>query len=679
MSENTVLIVFLRKLQYLCCPDNRLHMGKKNKRLHKNAGSTVASMPGKEKTAAGSPGGWMSMTNWLVLLVMLLPLLFSRQTLDPTISTRYIFLAAFSGLFVLFFYVWRKKTTAIASTKIKIVFALGIAFGAWSITSMVNAVNIAEAIYPVSRYFLQLILLFIIMNTVMNEEGQVLKICKVIMLLSIVHSIIGIMQYYEMGFENIPGNFIPYGLMANRNLFGSAQMLVIPFSIYTIYKASRGWKITSIVALLSIIISLVLSQTRSAWLGGLFILFGSLLLVLFFSKANRKKWLMGSAIALVAIAAVVTLLISSDQEGALSSSIKERALTIAPGTLKDSSSSSVAANIDERIKIWKSTMALVKDHPVMGVGPGNWKISVPAYVTPDMAWAGGYYVPDEPHNVYLFIAAESGLPGAILYFSGWALMAIIAFAVIRRTQSRDKKILVILMLTGLGAFATDSMFSFPTQRIEHSLYMLLMCGIILGSYATLPPAGNSKTLVIKKRVWITATLIIFLNLFIGSKKYNLELHANKTKGYEKAKMYPEMLDEAKKGTSSFVTLDPGGSPLEMFSGVANKNLKNYEAALKDMKKASRLAPNNAKVYNNMGTIYTDMKDYNNAIKAYQRALKFAPKFEATYKNLAVNYYQIGNYSACLEAISHIKTDNDGYFNFLLNDAKAKLATMPQQK
>ena len=422
--------------------------------------------------------------------------------------------------------------------------------------------------------------------------------------------------------------------------------------------------------------ALVLSQTRSAWLGGLFILLGSLSFVLFFSKANAKKWLWGSALTIVIIAGVVTLLMATDTKGTLSASIKERALTIAPGSVKDSSSN-VSSNIEERIKIWKSTIALIKDHPVMGVGPGNWRLSIPAYGTPDMAWAGGYYIPDEPHNVYLFIAAESGLPGAFLYFAAWVFMAIIAFTVISRSISQDKKILVILMLTGLGAFAIDSMFSFPTQRLEHSLYMLLMSGIILGSYATLPKTATGKTWVFNKKIWFAAIVIVLINLFIGSKKYNLEWRANWVKAYEKAKMYPEMIEAVKKGTSSVVTLDPGGSPLEMFSAIAYKNLNNYELALIEMKKASRLAPNNAKVYNNMGTIYTDMKDYNNAIIAYQQALKFAPNFEATYKNLAVNYYQVGNYSACIEAISHIKTDTDGYFTSLLNNAKARLAAMPQ--
>jgi tetratricopeptide (TPR) repeat protein len=235
------------------------------------------------------------------------------------------------------------------------------------------------------------------------------------------------------------------------------------------------------------------------------------------------------------------------------------------------------------------------------------------------------------------------------------------------------------MLVGLGAFAIDSMFSFPTKRIEHSLYMLLMCGIILGNYATLQSATNGKPWLINKKLWIVAILLILFNLVIGYKKYNLEWQANKTKGYEKANMYPEMLKEAKMGINSLVTLDPGGSPLEMYSGVANKELKNYPAALNELKKASRLAPCNAKVYINLGTVYTDMKDYDNAIIAYKQALKFAPKFEIAYKNLAVNYYNVGNYTACIEAIGHIDTNKDSYFISLLNDAKARLAATPQQK
>jgi O-antigen ligase len=553
------------------------------------------------------------------------------------------------------------------------VFGLGLAFGAWSILCLFNATNSAESIYPVGRFFLQLILLFIIMDTVMKEEQQVLRLCKAIMLFSMVQSLAGIGQYYEFGFENIPGNFIPYGLMANRNLFGSAQMLVIPFLVYTLYKGSKGWRIISILSLAGIVISLLLSQTRSAWLGSFFILVCSLLLVIFFAKASLKNWLLGTGAAVVAMAGLVLLIIQTDPNGTLSASIKERTLNISPVEVADSSTSSAAGNVNERFKIWKSTLSLIKDHPLTGVGPGNWKIAIPVYGRADMAWAGGFFIPDEPHNVYLFVTAETGLPGAILYFAGWILIALMGITVIRRSASADKKILVILMLGGLGAFAIDSMFSFPTQRIEHSLYMMLMGGIVLGSYATEAAAtAASKPWVIKRPAWIAAALILVFNLFIGRQKYNLEVHANMAHGYNKAKKYPEVLEEVKQGTHSLVTLDPNGTPLEMYSGIAYKNLKNYPEALKAMNRARRLAPHNAKVYNNLGAIYTDLKDYTHAVETYQKALKLTPKFEAVYKNLAVNYFQLGNYAACVETFNHFDPKGDEYFTALLQEAKTKL-------
>jgi tetratricopeptide (TPR) repeat protein len=203
--------------------------------------------------------------------------------------------------------------------------------------------------------------------------------------------------------------------------------------------------------------------------------------------------------------------------------------------------------------------------------------------------------------------------------------------------------------------------------------MLLMSGVILGSYATLPATVTGKPWNLKRPVWIVSALVIVFNLVTGSQKYNLEVHTNLANGYNKAKNYPQVLEEVKQGTGGLATLDPNGTPLEMYSGIAYKNLKNFPEALKDMNRARRLAPHNAKVFNNLAAIYTDLKDFNRAIENYKEALKLAPKFEIVYKNLAVNYFQLGNDSACIEACSHFNTKGDDYFTSLLNEAKAKLA------
>lgn len=642
---------------------------KQTKKEKKSARQHVTASPEKI-TRASNSSAWSSMTNWLILLVLVLPMLFSRATIDPVIAPRYIFLSVFVLVFVLFFYLLRKKAVTISyAPLIKWVFGLGLAFGLWSLFTLSFAINIAEGYYQIARHFLNLTLFFAVMVTISNEESKAGKLCKTFIILSIIQSIVGIWQFYELGFTDIPGaNANPYGLMSNRNLFGSAQMLMLPFVIFSLYKSGKKWKYAGVFALVALIISLVISQTRSAWIGSLAILFVSIILVSIFSPVNRKKWLIGSLSGLIAVVLIVWLLFAADEEGALSESVKERTGI----TSAAEKNSQPGANADERLKIWTRSVAMIKDHPFTGVGPGNWRIAIPPYGGSELVWAAGNFIPDRPHNVYLHVLSETGIPGAILYFGMWVTLAIIAFKVLVKTKSEDQRILVILMLAGLAGFACDSFFSFPTERIEHSLYMILMAGIILGCYSSLSAPEQKTSQPVNKKLVLLFIAIAAFNLFLGLKKQSFETHMNLAKAYEKMDRNQEILSEVKAGKSPWVTIDPDSKPLEMYSGFAYQGLKDYPRALEQMNIAKRYNPNSAMVYNNIATIYTDMKKYDSAVSNLQHALKIAPRFELVYKNLAMNYFLLKDYARCIETIGKMNIEGDQFFTGMLNDAKRLL-------
>jgi tetratricopeptide (TPR) repeat protein len=290
-----------------------------------------------------------------------------------------------------------------------------------------------------------------------------------------------------------------------------------------------------------------------------------------------------------------------------------------------------------------------------------------------MAWAGGNYIPDRVHNEYLQTAAETGIPGAILFFGMWLLIAFIGISVIIKTKEDDRRILVILMLSGLAAFATDSMFSFPTERIEHSLYIILMAGIILGSYLK-QNSGESEKQRSLSKLWIGSFLLIAaVNLFMGTKKMSFEKHMYTVKSLEKANRYNEMITEAANGQNIFVTIDPNGYPLESKTGTAYKELKNYDKAIIAFNKALKLNPNSPMIYNNLGTIYTEMNQFEKAIVFYEKALTLAPEFDIVLKNLAVNYFNTANYSACINALNKVDVAGDIYLIDLMNEAKRRQA------
>jgi len=644
------------------------------KKHHKSAGNNSEAVQPEQKTqkTIASPGGLKSITNWMILLVIFIPVMFSEKTMDPNITIRYIFMCVVLMCMVFYFFFIRKMPFQLPQSILtKTVFALGIAFAAWSIVSMFSAINYREGYYEASRHLLNLILLFFVMTAVSKEESQIIKLCKVLVIVSLFQSFVGILQFYDIAFTELPGaNAKPFGLMSNRNLFGSAQAFMLPFVIYTFYKAGKFWKFISAAAVILIAVSLLLSQTRSAWLAAAAMLIVPLVLVLIFSPVNRKKWFIGSLAAMLCIAGIVSIVLATDNEGTLKQSVKERSQSFANPTAKTTES---VENAQERFKIWNKTISLIKDKPVTGAGPGNWKINIPAYGTDGLVWAYGKFAPDRPHNVYLLVASETGIPGAILYFGMWVVIALIAFKVIYKPQSEDQRVLNILMLAGLAAFACDCMFSFPTERIEHTLYIMLMAGIILGSYKNKTEAENPGKKSVNKILPVLIVAILAFNLFIGYKKYNYEVQLNLAKAYENNSNFAQMLSEAEKGKSDFITMGPEtGIIMQLKTSIALKELKEYDKALKEINIAKSYNPYSANIWSTLGTIYTDLKQYDKAIPCYENALQLTPYYEIVLKNLSVNYFMANNYEDCIKTLNKLDIKGDEYLTGLLNEATRRM-------
>jgi O-antigen ligase len=114
--------------------------------------------------------------------------------------------------------------------------------------------------------------------------------------------------------------------------------------------------------------------------------------------------------------------------------------------------------------MWKKTMLMVKDHPLTGVGTGNWRIVINSYGLGGTIMGKGMYGPDRTHNTYLQIASETGIPGILLYVGMWVLIAIAGFKLVRTTKDDNKKIITILMLSGISALAVDRYSALPLKE-----------------------------------------------------------------------------------------------------------------------------------------------------------------------------------------------------------------------
>ncbi len=69
------------------------------------------------------------------------------------------------------------------------------------------------------------------------------------------------------------------------------------------------------------------------------------------------------------------------------------------------------SSLASRIMIWKSSILMIKEHPIAGIGPGNFQktyLGYQKYFPPYLEWA----VP-QPHNLFFAVYLQSGIAGVV--------------------------------------------------------------------------------------------------------------------------------------------------------------------------------------------------------------------------------------------------------------------------
>ena len=196
-------------------------MSKKNregsKRQQRQGATPVITKEQERVKSVKNEASQKPMLNMLLLLTAILPFMFSWELMDGNLTVRYGLLGGFALLFILYFYGFRKKLVVGGWPLLaRIVFILGIVYGIWNMISLFTATNQQQAYYGISRHFLNITLLFIVSQVAANADDYLIRLCKLLSVAAIIHSFIGVCQFYDIAFNDLPGNFKPYGLMGNR-------------------------------------------------------------------------------------------------------------------------------------------------------------------------------------------------------------------------------------------------------------------------------------------------------------------------------------------------------------------------------------------------------------------------------------------------------------------------------
>ncbi len=123
----------------------------------------------------------------------------------------------------------------------------------------------------------------------------------------------------------------------------------------------------------------------------------------------------------------------------------------------------------ERLAHWEAALGMVRDHPLLGVGIGNYVPVYPAYAVPGWADPLGH-----AHNYYLHIAAEAGLLGLAAYL----VFGLAAFGHSWRSVGALSGIWQAVALGILGVLAAFAVHSLFDNLYVHGMNMHL--AMVLG-------------------------------------------------------------------------------------------------------------------------------------------------------------------------------------------------------
>lgn len=142
--------------------------------------------------------------------------------------------------------------------------------------------------------------------------------------------------------------------------------------------------------------------------------------------------------------------------------------------------SSVFVKIDTssemRLAIWESTIAMIEEHPVLGIGWGAYWMVYHSY---DFYIQNPSVLIVHAHNVYLNYAAEIGIVGALAYFAFLFGTIYFSLRIYRygKTNFRKKLCLGIglaIISVAIGGMTDDVLFNIPT-----SMLLWLIAGIVM--------------------------------------------------------------------------------------------------------------------------------------------------------------------------------------------------------
>ncbi|MFN8145208.1 MAG: O-antigen ligase family protein [Bacteroidia bacterium] len=603
---------------------------------------------------------------FLAVFFLVLPLVNFRITQDPVLVPRYFFtsltLALFSFSFLLF--PGRDNVTVRLPN---ILFWFILIHQVWMLISINSSINTGDATQEwlrMTSIWLFLLLCFVL---VQNKPNSWQWISRAGFLALMIFTFYGakqlfplVVDYFRKGTPIVIDLNISSSL-SNKNFFAEVITLLLPLQLINIREKNRKWMILAWTGVFICLVWIILLQTISSWLA---VIVGFIVLLILSrysvssnkssrTTARSKKRLIIGLISVVILGGVLFLYFNSSNTATLSRKIDAARMYWSHPETFSSTSNQNNNSVFERILIWKNSFRLIRENPVIGAGLNNWKILQVKYGVggTDFLNTGVVHF-EHPHNDYLLVWSEQGIPGLLLYVGFFVLLLRQILRSLKTCENKDDRFFLLLSAMAISGFAVLSFFGYPRSR--YYVMLLLMCWTAL-----IFSHKNSALVSIEWEKWkmrifysvmfLLATCSTIASLFW----FSGEIHLKQAQYYQFRKNFNAMNREANMARNWFFQLDGTTTPVIWYNGMACFYSGNLAGAKNAFEAAERINPYHLRVLNDLATTYEQSGMSDEAIAHYKAGLQITPQFIEGLLNLSAAYFNIHQPDSALATIRKI--------------------------
>jgi O-antigen ligase len=639
---------------------------------------------------------------WLIVAVFLLvlPTIYSTQLLDPVLYSGFLALTILILVLTVLFTIrlFTNKSTWQLTKIDKIIFGAALMYILSNVISSFGVVNTKEAIFHLAKETTYLLLFFYLYQLLRASNKGWDVLIKSIIVMAAIYLAIGYVQLWRSDFSHFKAATGDYGYyfrqaiehvistLMNVVLFSSFLFMSLPFSIYGVITYKKVWRIISGLVLVSALFFIFILASKGIWGATVlaFVVIGLLgYYYLFFLRPKQTGKLLPKNLKVALLVAPLLILLSgylfimkSDVKLAKMVSDKVSQVVENQTTFQQDNGAPMPTSTQTRIYAWENTIKLFKEHPVFGIGGGQWWIEYPKYGLDkfESDIRNGVMLFQRPHNDFLWILSENGIVGFFFYMIIYIGILVIAFRNFLKQSEWPLRIFAALAFAFLIGFMVDMFVSFPRERVTHNVMLACYFSLVLVLVPETEKKDKQSRSVFKYLIALSFLVIASLNVIAAKQFYSGEKAARAVKYGMKIKNYNLVYRAAHSTDNTIYTLDNFTTPMAYYKGVAQSSLNNVAGAKESFLEAYRINPYHLSVLNNLATCCDLTGDKKTALQYYQKALDISPRYKEALINKAIVHYNLNEFDKSMECILQISVSEknpEKFENTMLTICKRK--------